>query len=68
MKRSAPIYLLALFMVSILPVGVLWNWMGGVDSLRPYSAYAFVLMIFIALAAIVTVPFATRAFFGKKRD
>jgi len=68
MKRSAPIYLLALLMASILPVGIFWNWMGGVDSLRPYSAYVFVLMILIALTAIVLVPFATRAFFGKKRD
>ena len=40
MKRSAPIYLLALCIFSIVPVGVFWNWMAAVDSLRPYSTHA----------------------------
>lgn len=68
MKRSAPIYLLALCIFSLFPVGVFWNWMAAVDSLRPYSTHVFVLMILLALTAMVLVPFATRAFFGKGRD
>lgn len=65
MGRSAPIYLLAFFMFSIMPVGATASWMANVERFSPYSGYVFFLMILFALAAIVLVPFATRAFSGK---
>lgn len=68
MKRSIPITIVVLFMLSIWPLGMLSSWMSWDESLHPYSAYAFSLMLLVTLTAIVLVPFATRAFLRKSDE
>lgn len=68
MNRTIPLLTVAFFTFCIWPLGMLSSWMSGDESLSPYSAYAFFLMLLVAFAAIVLVPFATRAFLRKSDD
>lgn len=68
MKRTTPILIVTCSVISLMPIGFLVTWMARSESLSAYAPYVLFFMLFLALATIVYVPFATRAWAKKPTD
>jgi len=68
MRKSTPIYLFIFLAFITGALGFASVLMAGLDSLSPYSGVAFIMMIVAAVAAIVTAPFASRAFLNRPKE
>jgi len=68
MKRTTPILIVVCSMISLTPIGLLATWMARRESLGSYAPYVLFFMLFLALATLIYVPFATRAWAKKPTD